>query len=324
MLLNQTYEDLIEFGIDEEDIHKLRGSKDNSAKITITTWQSIFKLEPEWFQCFDSVVVDEVHLAESASIRGIMEKCQNAHHRNGLSGSLRDSKTAELVLRGLFGPIIKTTTTKELIDRGRSAKLKVISSRFGYDRIRADRPDLFENRLEYMDEIKFLLAIKARDRAIFDIIQNRDKDENVLILFRFKKHGKRLVDLYRKLYPDEEVYVIHGGIKGADREFAKKRANEGKGVKLFATYATLSTGVSIDNLNVGVLASPVKSKITVIQTVGRYLRVSEDKDSVDIYDIFDDLELGPNNQSYCANHAEERMLRYIEQEFDIEEEYYDV
>ena len=322
MLLTQTYQDLVDFGIDEDKIQKLRGTKEVKAKVVISTWQGIFREEPEWFDRFDSVTVDEVHKATSNSIRGIMEKCTNAEYRVGLSGSLKDSKTSELVLRGLFGPIIKTITTKEMMDIGRSAKLKIISTRFDYSRLRKAKPEIFENSLEYPDEIKLLIAIKARDKALFDLIHTRNEDENILILFKYKKHGKRLLDLYNKHYPDEEAYIIHGGISDEQREHAKKRANEGKGVKLFATFATLSTGVSIDNLNVGILASPMKSKITIIQSIGRYLRVSKEKDNADVYDIFDDLAIGPNKTSYCEKHAEERLLRYIEQEFHVVEENY--
>ena len=65
------------------------------------------------------------------------------------------------------------------------------------------------------------------------------------------------------------------------------------------------------------LASPSKSKIRVLQSIGRGLRRSESKDSVLIYDIADDMTY-KERYNFTLNHFTERLNIYNEEQFDYE------
>ena len=321
MLVNQLTEDLENFGLSKKRIHQLRGNKkiEGNHKVAITTWQSVYKESPVFFQQFSGVFVDEVHTATGESIKGIMEKCTKAWYRVGMTGTLKDSKIDELVLRGLFGSVTKTIDHETMIKRKIAAGIRISMTRLSYDKIKDN--DNFKIKRTYQEEIDFMISLKNRDNSVCKLISEHPK-ENILVLFRYKKHGKRMLQRAKELFPDREFLYIDGGVGEKERDEIKKRmdelSQEERGSVLFATYATLSTGVSIKNLDVGILASPVKSFVTVMQTIGRLMRISETKFGAIIYDLWDDFPV-KRGKCYCKDHAEYRVSKYEEAGFEIEE-----
>jgi superfamily II DNA or RNA helicase len=77
-----------------------------------------------------------------------------------------------------------------------------------------------------------------------------------------------------------------------------------------------STGVNIRRLHNIVFASPSKSKIRNLQSIGRGLRLGEDKDKATLYDISDDLRIG-NYTNYTMKHYAERVRIYHAEKFKI-------
>lgn len=322
LLLDQFYDDMLSFGMDPSTIHKIRGDKSTKAKVVVSTWQSIYELaesDENWFKKFEAVLADECHLATGQSIQKIMNACVNADYRAGFTGSLKDSKVDQLVLRGLFGRVYETITTKELAKRGRIAEATVRMLSLNYSRFAKKYPKYFDMNYDYQGEIELLTAIKPRDERIFKLCDEH-YDENILVLFSRVRHGERMYEEYRKRHPDREVFLICGKVSQHDRQRFKKAMVAGSNVVIFATYATLSTGVSINEINVGILASPVKSKTTVLQAIGRYLRKSKTKTAAIIYDIVDEFKFKDvKRPCYSVLHAESRLNRYIESGFKIEE-----
>jgi superfamily II DNA or RNA helicase len=102
----------------EDHVHKIYQGKDKVTKkaVTISTWQSIYQLNTPYFKQFDFVLGDECHLFKAKSLIEIMNKTVNAAYRIGTTGTLDGTKTHKLVLEGVFGPVSKSVTTKELID----------------------------------------------------------------------------------------------------------------------------------------------------------------------------------------------------------------
>jgi superfamily II DNA or RNA helicase len=84
-----------------------------------------------------------------------------------------------------------------------------------------------------------------------------------------------------------------------------------------ASYGTFSTGINIRNIHNIVLASPSKSKIRVLQSIGRGLRTSSSKDSVLVYDIADDISYN-ERRNFTLNHFTERLNIYNEEQFDYD------
>ena len=126
-LVEQMYKDFIDYGWDEENMHKIyQGhSLDTKAPVTISTFQSIYGLQKGWYRQFDGVIGDECHNFKAKVLQGIMKKCPDAKWRYGFTGTLDGKNVNQLILESHFGPVFKTTSSADLMEKGYLAKLQV-------------------------------------------------------------------------------------------------------------------------------------------------------------------------------------------------------
>jgi superfamily II DNA or RNA helicase len=131
-------------------------------------------------------------------------------------------------------------------------------------------------------------------------------------------HGKTLYDLIQSK-SDHNTFYIDGSISAADRESIRKAIEEEHNATLIASLGTTSTGVSINKLHHMIAASPSKSKIKVLQSIGRMLRLHEEKQEhgAILYDIVDDLSY-KSYQNFTLKHFLERVKIYDAEEFEYE------
>ena len=260
-----------------------------------------------WFAQFGSVVVDEVHHAQSKSIQGIMNKMLVCPDRVGMTGTLQEAKTHELVLKGLFGSVYKATTTRDLIDNDQISDMKIQLLRLNY----SDEDKKTAKSFDYQDEISFIIQHDKRNRFIAKL--GATLPGNTLVIFSRIDHGKDLFEQIQEL-TDKEVNYIAGETDKESREAVRKFA-EGNEVIIVASLGVFSTGVNIRNLHNLVFAHPSKSKIKVLQSIGRVLRKSDDGKPATIYDIIDDLKY-KSRDNFTLRHAGERFRYYTEEKFD--------
>jgi len=282
---------------------------DRNKRILITTWQSIYKNDEDWFDGFRGMIFDEVHQATAKSLTGIGKKC-DAEFRIGLSGSINnEDETSEMTLRGLFGFKMVTTTTKKLMEEGIVAKLKVNCIHIKYSFLGKISKD-------YQEEIDWIIRQDRRNELIIELANNLEG--NVLILFSLvEKHGKILRELAKKY--NKEVFFVYGGTDVDQRENIRRIAEEHKGCIILASYQTFSTGVNIRNIRHIIFASPTKSFFRVIQSIGRGLRTSSTKTHCDVYDLFDEIygsPKDPNTYNFSMKHFAERVKIYIKEGFE--------
>lgn len=289
------------------DVQGIQGgsSKDVGCRVVVSTWQSIFKQPMSWFAQFGSVIVDEVHTAQAKSLKGIMEKLLICPDRIGLTGTLQEAQTSELVLKGLFGPVKKMISTKELMDRDQIAKMHIKMLQFDY--YTTDRKTV--SKMTYQEEIDFLVNHEERNRLISKMAA--DLKGNTLVIFQRIEHGKRLFDA---IETEKHKFYVAGDTEKDAREAARCFAEEND-VIIVASLGVFSTGVNIRNLHNLIFAHPTKSKIKVLQSIGRVLRLAEGKDEAVVYDIVDDLKHG-QRQNFALRHANERFKQYTNENFD--------
>jgi superfamily II DNA or RNA helicase len=320
-LVDQLFDDFRSYGY-TGDAHLIVGgsAKDANCDLYISTWQSLQKLQSKWFRKFTAVAVDEVHGAAAASLKGSVEKCINAKFRAGFTGTLNDCETDELVLRGLFGDVIVATTYQEMRDRGiiPDVEIELVRVKYGLqykDLIKAIHGD-------FSQELAMIQSEKGRDEVLLEILkENRGK--NGIFLFREIKHLKRIEELFRK-HTNQTIAVINGAVDRNTRAEIRKSidinaANGIRGCIILATYGTMSTGVSIKNLDYGVFASPMKSKIKVLQSLGRLLRKSSTKFYAKLYDVWDDFLPHVKEDNFGKKHAKSRLRFYQEAGFRLVE-----
>jgi superfamily II DNA or RNA helicase len=238
-----------------------------------------------------------------------MTKLINCDVRIGTTGTLDDSKVNKLVLEGLFGPTQKVISTKELIERKQLANfsIKCIVLKYPEQTCKAVKG------FTYQDEMAFLVAHEGRNKFIADLATNLNG--NTLVLFTYvEKHGKILYDDIVSKCKNRKVFFVHGGVDAEDREQVRQITEQENDAVIVASYGTFSTGVNIRNLHNVIFSSPTKSKIRSLQSIGRVLRLGENKDTATLYDIADDLRYGPY-VNFTLKHYEERIKIYSEERF---------
>ena len=273
--------------------------------VVISTWQSVYKMPKKYFEQFGCVIGDEAHLFKAKSLTGIMTKLHQCKYRFGLTGTLDGSETHRLVLEGLFGAAEKIVSTKELIDKKTLANLKIKC-------ITLKHPEKRE-RMDYVEELNYIVSNDARNKFIMDLCSTISG--NTLCLFQLvEKHGKILYD---NMKGSENVYFVYGGTDTQQREEIRGLVEKHENSTTIASYGTFSTGINIRNIHNIVLASPSKSKIRVLQSIGRGLRISSTKDSILVFDIADDISYR-GRRNFTLNHFLERLNIYNEEQFQYE------
>ena len=310
-LVEQIYKDFQDYGWDSGSYcHRIYSGREktNEHPVTITTWQSVYKLERSFFEDYSVIIGDEAHLFKSKSLIEIMTKLHHAKYRFGFTGTLDGTQTHKWVLEGLFGPSYKVTRTDELMKQGHLSQLDIQCL------VLKHPPQKFET---YEDEIQYLISHEQRNKFITNL--SLDLKGNSLILFsRVEAHGAILYENINNNKRDErKVFFIHGGVDTEERELVREITERENNAIIVASYGTFSTGINIKNLHNVIFASPSKSRIRNLQSIGRVLRKGKDKVKATLYDIADDCTYN-SRKNYTLNHFIERIKTYNEENFNYE------
>ena len=295
-----------------ENCHRIYGGKEktNEYPVTISTWQSIYKYPKKWFEQFDVVYGDEAHLFKAKSLTTLMNKLTNTPYRVGTTGTLDGTKTHRLVLEGVFGQVHKVTTTKKLMDTKQLANLKIICCMINWKD--AHRKEV--KGMTYQEEIDWIVTHPDRN----EIIKNLTiaQEGNSLVLFQFvEKHGVILYEMIKESVKEgRKVFFVYGGTDTEVREEIRAITEKQDNAIIIASYGTFSTGINIRNLHNIVFASPSKSRIRNLQSIGRGLRKGDNKLECRLFDIGDDLSY-KSKKNYTMNHLIERIKIYNEEGF---------
>jgi superfamily II DNA or RNA helicase len=285
--------------------------KNVASPIVISTWQSIHRQPEAYFSQFDVIMGDECHTYTSKSLTTIMNKAKNTYFRVGTTGTLDGSKTHMLVLTGLFGPVKNVITTKQLMDAGKIAELKITCLQLGYE----DSERKAMKTMNYQQEIDWLVTHPKRNKFIANLALKQTG--NTLVLFQYvEKHGKVLFDLLQeKKTDDRKVFFIHGKVDADIRENVRKIVEQEANAIIVASNGVFSTGTNLRNLHTIIFSSPSKSRIRNLQSIGRGLRRSDTKTSCKLFDIGDDLAW-KNYKNFTLRHMIERIKIYSTEQFD--------
>jgi len=310
-LVEQMYKDFADYGWDVGSYcHKIYAGKEREtdSQVIITTWQSIYKLPKQYFARFNVVVGDEAHQFKSKSLISIMTKLCDAKYRFGFTGTLDGSQTHKWVLEGLFGPSYKIINTDELMKKGHLAKLDIKILLLKHP---PNRFEIFE------DEVQYIINHSKRNNFIKNL--TLDLKGNTLVLFsRVEGHGQPLYNLINNdKIDDRHVFFIHGGVETEEREKVREITEKENNAIIVASYGTFSTGINIRNLHNVVFASPSKSRIRNLQSIGRVLRKGDNKVKATLYDIADDISY-KSRKNYTLNHLIERIKIYNEENFNYD------
>ena len=288
--------------------------KETDNPITISTWQSIHKMPKKWFEQFDVVIGDEAHLFKSKSLTSIMTKLVGTPYRFGFTGTLDGTLTHRLVLEGLFGSVEKVTTTDELIKKGTLSEFNVKCIELQYP----DEVKKLHSKDKYQDEVDFLVRNESRNRFLRNLALSLNG--NTLMLYQFvEKHGKPLYQeiestIRNSVDKDRKIFFVSGEVDGNAREEIRHIVENESNAIIVASFGTFSTGVNIKKLHNIVFCSPSKSRIRVLQSIGRGLRTAEEKQVCTLFDIADNMQWR-TKKNYTLQHFAERIKMYNEEKF---------
>lgn len=310
-LVEQMYKDFQEYGWDADSYcYKIYGGRErnNTHPVTITTWQSIYKLERSFFEEYGVIIGDEAHLFKSKSLITIMSHLHHAKYRFGFTGTLDGTQTHKWVLEGLFGPSYKITKTAELMEKGHLSKLDIKCI------VLKHKPQKFE---VFEDEVQFIINHQKRNNFIKNLAL--DLKGNTLVLFsRVETHGQPLYELINNSAEiNRKIFFVHGGVDAEQREEVRAITENESNAIIIASFGVFSTGVNIKNLHNVIFASPSKSRIRNLQSIGRVLRKGNNKTKAMLYDIADDCTYN-SKKNYTLNHFIERIKIYNEENFNYE------
>ena len=308
-LVEQMYKDFEEYGwMASKYCHRIYAGQEKYTdhSVVITTWQSVYKEPRRWFDRFEVVIGDEAHLFKAKSLTSLMSKLHECKYRVGFTGTLDGANANQLVLEGVFGRCSQVTRTSELMKAGHVAKLKVKVIVLKHEE------KLFEG---YQDEIDYLVEHSGRNKFLRNLA--KDLKGNTLVLFNYvDRHGIPLYEMINS-NTDRPVHLVHGGVNVDDREEIRRLTEKSDDAIIVASYGTFSTGINIKKLHNVIFASPSKSRVRNLQSIGRVLRKGENKSQATLYDIADDISTDRGN-NYTLNHLMERVKVYNEEKFNYE------
>lgn len=313
-LVNQMASDFIDYGfkgVINKSTEGLDPSNDIPADVIITTWQSLdngrTKMPKAWYKQFEVVFGDEAHGCKAATLVGILSKLENCKYRFGTTGTLDGEPLNEATIEGLFGARYSSITTKELMDQGYVSKLKIKCIVLKY-------PEEVAKMVKgktYQEEVDYLISNEERNNFIKNLALSLKG--NKLVFFRIISHGQALYDLMKDT--GHNIFYIAGDVKSDVREEIRHAIEDEENATLIASLGTTSTGISINRLHHMIAAHPSKSKIKVLQSIGRMLRMHDDKTEAVLYDIVDDLSY-KSHKNYTLKHFVERVKIYDAEKFD--------
>jgi superfamily II DNA or RNA helicase len=316
-LVEQLYGDFRDYGWNvEKFVHRMYAGKEKKADhfLTISTWQSLIKQDPDYLKQFDFVLGDEAHQHKAKSLTTILGNLTNADVRVGTTGTLDGTKTNQLVLEGHFGPVFAPVTTKQLMDTGKLAQLKIKCLVLKYPVAICQSI----RKSTYQEEYEAVVSYLPRSRFVRNLALSLEG--NTLVLFQLvKKHGQPMFEGIRDgAIKGRPVHFVHGGTETMDREEIRRLTELSNNTIIVASYGTFSTGINIKNLHNVIFAAPSKSRIRNLQSIGRGLRKAEGKTHVTLFDLVDDLRIG-KHENFLLTHFIHRATIYNAEKFPFKQ-----
>ena len=295
----------------EDNCHLITAGADKhiNKPITISTFQSIYKLDSDWFNQFGCIIADEGHRVTADTISGIFNKATEVKYKLTCTGTVHDTKCNLLQMIGLTGDVHEIAPTAQLIKDGQLVPLKIKALILNYP---ADICKAMK-KADYDAEIKFIASNSKRNKFIAKLAMNCKGA--TLVLFRFVEiQGIPIYNLIKEIAGDRIVYFVDGTVAATDREDIRNSANVDENVIIIASQPTLSTGVNIPAIENIIFAHPTKSKITSMQSIGRGLRLKDGKTSCTLFDIADNMTSGKKVNT-TMRHLGERIKLYTQAGF---------
>jgi superfamily II DNA or RNA helicase len=284
-LITQFCGDMAEYGIPETSLGQIHSSKKEFDKdIVISTWQSL-KNRPDWVNQFDGVFVDEVHGVRASVLFDILKNAKKSQWRLGFTGTMPESELDSMKIQSYIGPVLKNITSNDIATLGHISTCNIKLINLCYKNLEIPKHS------EYRDIRDIVFKHPFRMNLITHLAK---KCPNTLLILveKVEDEGEYLLSHLNSLGIDKKIVFLHGNVDTSLIEKYRKEAEHNNNLIIIATYGIFSQGINIKALKYIVMAVSYRSKIRVLQSIGRALRTHKDKeDGAYIFDICDDLKV---------------------------------
>jgi superfamily II DNA or RNA helicase len=295
-LVDQTYKEFLNENV-SYTVSPWTGKQDinldtNVIVCNMSILQSRFnQKEYDWLKYVDLVIFDESHKNRKNNLIGKIVNNINTYHKYGFTGTLPEEPIDRWSIIGKLGPIIYQKSSYELRQQAFLANVNVICLNLKHST---------KSYLNYEGELNYKFTCLWRNDIIKKICAK--VSNNTLILVNRLIHGRTLFDHLNQNIP-KKVFYIKGDVEVEDRNKVKELMESNDDVVCIAISKIFSTGINIKNIHNIIFADAGKAFVTIVQSIGRGLRLHENKSELKIFDLCDNLK-------YSQRHAEKRKLIY--------------
>jgi superfamily II DNA or RNA helicase len=274
----------------------------------------------------DFIIIDEAHgLKLDTKSTDIVYNSINAKYRIGLTGTLPDDPIAKMSILSCVGAPRRYIRTQGLIERGLATPVHINVLKIRYTN---EDQALFKYVGNYTKKLKFIKEHQNRNMFISKISLAVSQNGNTVVMCSHTEHMKDIFkELMKQKFPNVEVenkniigakafefqnkhdiYYIAGATKVKDREKIIDILKTHDSAILVSNYQLLSTGINIKKLKNIMFASPMKSFVTITQSIGRAIRLHISKNTAEIYDFVDDFSVRGDSGPFY-NQFQERLAK---------------
>lgn len=311
-LVQQTYNDFIEYGIDPSTISRWTGNYEYTpTPIVIANNQILLSKNQDKtvLHQFNVIICDEVHKIGTAEKISKLVKDLKATYKFGFTGSLPENNFDKWTINRIFGPVIYEKLSAELRLDKFISNVRVLGLEMEYKNIpNFTKPSINEPTAGYIEETEWLHTNEFRNSVMVKLLNKLET--NTLVLVDRIVHGEHLFEYFKK-HTSKQIYFIQGSVEVEEREKMRQLMEQTTNIVCIAISNIFSTGISIKNLHNIIFASIGKARIKIIQSIGRSLRLHHTKSIATIFDIADVC------LTYGYKHYEERKRLYEDENIPL-------
>ena len=314
------------------EIHGAAKKKEEyNETIVFGNYQSLCKKKKEFFDKYDVVIIDEAHHSSCKSLRSILNKCDKAKYKIGLTGTFPKEDTYDnFILQSYIGPVVYRLSSYDLINKENFATPVVVSvfelkyldeekAKALYNlRIAKDKDDPTAGGKLLSSEKTLARESKLRFNYITNMISKTTKNTLVIFSDVQNDYGQKIYS-YLKEYTDKTVYYIDGSTPPKNREFMKLEMEDDEtgNTIIVASMGCFTEGIDIANMWNIFLIESTKSDTILAQLLGRGMRRHPKKDKTMMIDFVDDFRYGQGyyKDNYLYRHGKERQMIYKKRGF---------
>lgn len=261
-----------------------------------------------WLSKIDVLVIDEVHKVRRGNQVNDIIKTIETPVRFGFTGTMPEDKLDQWNIIGKIGPVIYEKNSFQLRNEKYIANVSANILELQYASVPRNVTTSLNPSEKYRLELEFLFSNQFRNNTIATLSNN--VTNNVLILVDYIQHGKNLEEALADKCRNKQIFFIRGEVEIEDREKVRKLMENNNNIICIAISKIFSTGVNIKNLHFIIFAGGGKAKVKTIQSIGRGLRLHNNKEKLYIFDIADQLTYGKRHQLKRQSLYEQENIPY--------------